>query len=223
MSDFTERRRFSSILPFYVNETADTADRAFVDDYLRRHPEAEKALRLERLMSAASKVSEPSQEVSDGLSRLMKGWGQEPTLKHQVEPPPGAWRRLASWLQPGGFSPALAIVSIFVVIQAGFLLNLIDSGQGVLGTTGISKDAPHTRGLPGLGSTPGPVLKVTFKATISFAEAAETVQSLNGRIIDGPDEGGAVFVQFDQPSDAATVKARLIESARTDDVEVEGH
>src|SRR5262245_22057547 len=54
------KERFDELLPFYVNETLDEADRAWVDDYLREHPKSAAELQWYRSLQDTIRRDAPA-------------------------------------------------------------------------------------------------------------------------------------------------------------------
>jgi hypothetical protein len=65
------RRRFLDLAPWYVNGTASAADRAWVDDYVRLHPEADAELAWYALLQEKIRADAPPAPPDAGLERLL--------------------------------------------------------------------------------------------------------------------------------------------------------
>ena len=66
------RRRFLELAPWYVNGTASVADRAWVDSYVRSHPEAHAELAWYALLQEKIRADAPHVPAEAGLERLLR-------------------------------------------------------------------------------------------------------------------------------------------------------
>lgn len=90
MSEHNHHQRFRELLPFYLTRKLDGAERRFIADYLRRHPEAmpelnttRRAYRYVRSLGAHRNLDQCSAIFLHRLNR-------PPSL--------GRWRRLIGWI-----------------------------------------------------------------------------------------------------------------------------
>jgi len=68
----TMRQRFAELGPWYVNGTASVADRAWVDGYVRTHPEARADLDWYASLQQEISADVPEVPPDTGLERLLK-------------------------------------------------------------------------------------------------------------------------------------------------------
>lgn len=66
------RQRFLEFAPWHVNGTASAADRAWVEDYVRSHPEADSELAWCALLQEKIRADVPKVPPDAGLERLLK-------------------------------------------------------------------------------------------------------------------------------------------------------
>lgn len=66
------RRRFLELAPWYVNGTASPADCAWVEGYVRSHPEAQAELAWYALLQERIRASAPPVSPEAGLERLLR-------------------------------------------------------------------------------------------------------------------------------------------------------
>jgi len=67
----TMRQRFVELAPWHVNGTLSPADRAWVDDYIRSHPEARAELEWYALLRHEIRADVPKVSPDAGLERLL--------------------------------------------------------------------------------------------------------------------------------------------------------
>ena len=65
------RQRFLELAPWYVNGTASAADRAWAEDYVRSHPEADAELAWYTLLQEKIRADAPQVPPEAGLERLL--------------------------------------------------------------------------------------------------------------------------------------------------------
>jgi hypothetical protein len=65
------RQRFLDLAPWYVNGTASAADRAWVDGYVRSHPEARAELEWYASLEHEIRADAPEVPADAGLERLV--------------------------------------------------------------------------------------------------------------------------------------------------------
>lgn len=177
MSD--SRRRFTELLPFYVNGTLSEADRRWVDEQLQAdaHARAE----LEFMQALRGEVIEQAPKVPStiGLARTL-------TLIGGDRP---SWReRVAGFFFGGsGLRPALALGLLAVVaIQGGVIASLLGSADD---------DAGALRSGQTVVVQDGPLLKLNFAATASEADIRFALLAVQGTLVGGPGQLGDYFVR----------------------------
>jgi len=63
------KQKFDELLPFYVNDTLDDAERDWVDAYLREHPKSAGELQWYRTLQETMQRDAPAVSADFGCSR----------------------------------------------------------------------------------------------------------------------------------------------------------
>src|SRR5262245_294396 len=121
------KQKFDELLPFYVNDTLDESDRAWVDAYLSEHPKSAAELQWYRSLQEAMKRDAPAVSAEIGLDKVMaKIRAERAPARAPAQPSLG--ERMRGWLaalapQPL-LRPALAAALAVVVVQGVVIANL---------------------------------------------------------------------------------------------------
>ncbi len=180
MNENELRARFEELAPWHVNGTLDPAQREWVDQYLREHPEARAELRWHESLMNKMRDNAPDVSPDIGWDRFIARARAERRAQS-----PGFFERVSEWLG-FRFTPALATAAALVVVQAGVIgLLLVKQAE----ETGYGQ-------YRAIGSAPvsGPVLQVTFKETASEREVRMALVGINGSLIGGPGQLGNYLV-----------------------------
>jgi hypothetical protein len=213
------KARFDELLPFYVNGTLDAEARAFVDAWLREHPEA--ASELHWLESLQARVREQESAASNevGLERALariRRDGPAPRVAAPAAPVArgSAWERLRDALtrlvpQPM-LAPALVGALALVVVQAGLIGALVGERGEWSDWRALRGAAPAER---------GPWLKINFKPDAREADIRLLLVEVHASLAAGPGQLGDWFVRV-EPSRLDAAKAHLEASAIVDAVAI---
>jgi len=202
------KEKFDELLPFYVNETLDEADRAWVDAYLREHPKSVSELQWYRSLQETMKRDAPAVSAEIGLDKVMARIRAErapsraptrraPTFGERL-------REFFSSITPQPLlRPALAGALAVVVVQGIVIASLAtrpDEGTEIRAARPTVVD-------------PGPFLKVNFKADAREADIRMLLVEIDGSLAGGPGQLGDWYVRIPEARIAAAadkVKASAI-------------
>jgi len=190
------------LLPGYVNRTLPSEEEQQVATHLKTCVTCQQELQEVTNMQAAIKnsIAQRPGPSPAAFSNLMRRIEQEKQAQTQRIPQPitsswwetveSAFRSLfeVQWV------PALA--SILIVGQAFLLLSLIGTPEG---QQGQGTGAIIERGIP-QGTAQGAVLKIKvgFQAEAQDQQIREFLQTIQGRIIDGPSSDGTYTLAVTQ-------------------------
>jgi len=203
------KEKFDELLPFYVNETLDETDRAWVDAYLREHPKSVAELQWYRSLQDTMKRDAPAVSAEIGLDKVMARIRAEraPSRAPATRQTPSFGERLREFfssitpqplLRPA-LAGALAVVVVQGIVIAG-LATRPDEGSEIRATRPTVVD-------------PGPFLKVNFKADAREADIRMLLVEIDGTLAGGPGQLGDWYVRIPEARIAAAadkVKASAI-------------
>ena len=199
--------KFDELLPFYVNDTLDQTDRAWVDAYLREHPKSAAELQWYRSLQDTMQRDTPAVSAEVGLDKVMAKIRAEraPARASATPAAPSLGERLRGWLaalapQPL-LRPALAGALAVVVVQGIVIANLAnkpDEGSDIRATRPTVVD-------------PGPFLKVNFKADAREADIRMLLVEIDGSLAGGPGQLGDWYVRI--PEARITAAAEKIKAS----------
>lgn len=197
-----ERQRFSQLLPFYVNQTIAAPERAWLEDYLRNHPEAQHQVQFERLVHETTQQTVSSVPEAQRLAKLLDAL-------HQHQPKPAWYIRwlgidLAKPEPAKGYrislgAPAFAALVLVVLGQAlwlGLIPSDPESGRAIYRSAGVP-------------CPPTAQLRVTFKPDAKSADMMVLLRSVAATVAAGPSETGDLWLQLPQGASAEKVLAEL--------------
>jgi len=182
-------------LPWYVNGTLGTADRAWVERALAEDREAQAELAWQRALQAG---------IQAGVAPIPESLGLARTLQHiAAEPQPlgrRVARQLASWLGSAGLRPAAALVVLVVVgVQGGLIVGL---------QRHVEDDANRIRALGASPAEEGPLLRVNFAPDAREADIRLLLVSVQASLAGGPGQMGDYYLRVPAGREEATA-ARL--------------
>jgi hypothetical protein len=210
------KSKFDELLPFYVNGTLPEADRAWVDQYLGKHPSA--AAELRWYQSLQTKLREDVPEVSSevGMERALhriRIEGPAPQLARRAAAPT-LFERVGEFfrsitpqpmLRPA-FIGALAVVAL----QGAVIVELMfDRGD----------ESSQLRAIAPKVTDKGPYLKLNFKPDAKEADIRILLVEVQGSLAAGPGQLGDYYVRV-PASKESTVEAKLKVSPIVDAVAV---
>lgn len=204
------RRRFQELLPWHVNGTLESSERAWVDTYLREHPDAQSELRwTEGLQTKVRETATAAaEEVSTdiGLDRLMIRLHAEAAAtpgKAAAQPQAGITARIRDFLAAWQLKPAMAVGAAVIVAQAAVIGTLMNS------QTAEDPEYSTIRSLAPGQVVSGPVLQVSFSADTSERDLRALLVRVGGTLVGGPGQLGnyLVAVPADKLDQASQVLA----------------
>lgn len=203
-------RQFLELLPWYANGTLADADRARLDDVLKR--DARAGTELQWLQQLQQRVQADAPEVSNeiGLERTMRRIHADAAAEQtaieraaaaQAAAAPKAARaaprtsglteRIRGWFEGMRLSPAFAMAALVIVVQAGFIFKLAGSDDS---------EYTQIRSLPGAAAASGQLFRVAFKPEASETDIRMLLVGVQGNIESGPGQLGDYYVRV--PADA---------------------
>jgi len=198
--------KFDELLPFYVNDTLDQTDRAWVDAYLREHPKSAAELQWYRSLQDTMQRDAPAVSAEVGLDKVMAKIRAERAPARAAAKPaaPSLGERMRGWLaalapQPL-LRPALAGALAVVLVQGVVIANLVN-------TDGFA----DTRAKQPTVVDPGPFLKVNFKADAREADIRMLLVEIDGSLAGGPGQLGDWYVRI--PEARITAAAEKIKAS----------
>jgi hypothetical protein len=186
------KEKFDELLPFYVNETLDETDRAWVDAYLREHPKSAAELKWYRALQETMKRDTPAVSAEVGLDKAMaRIRAERAPSRAPAQQAPSLGERVRGWLSAFApqplLRPALAGALAVVVVQAVVIANL---------ATQPNSDGSEIRAQRPTVVDPGPFLKVNFKADAREADIRLLLVEVDGSLAGGPGQLGDWYVRI---------------------------
>lgn len=204
-------RQFLELLPWYANGTLADAERAALEDILKR--DARAPTELAWLQQLQQRVRADAPEVSDeiGFERTMRRIHADaaveqaaiakataaqaaaaPTATRAAPATPTLAERIRGWFEGMRLSPAFAMAALVIVVQAGFIFKLAGSDDG---------EYTQVRSLPGAVAPSGQLFRIAFKPEASETDIRLLLVGVQGNIESGPGQLGDYYVRV--PTDAA--------------------
>lgn len=180
--------RFEELLPWYVNGSLGDEERAFVDTYLKEHPEARSELEWYRSLQNRVQENTPAVPATIGLARAMRLiQGDRPTMAE----------RICAFFSNFGLRPSYAMAAVAVVaVQGGVILNLLGDARD---------NADEIRALHAVRVEEGPMLKVSFAPDAKESDIRMLVIQVHGELAGGPGQLGDYYLRVPAGSEAAAL------------------
>ncbi len=192
MNEMDGRRRFSELLPWHINGTLEQSERAWVEDYLREHPDAQSELRWTEALQAKIRQAAGDVAPEAGLDRLMARVHAEAAGRRRAaaaRTPAGIGERIRSFLAAWQLTPAVAVAATVIVAQTG-----------VIGTLLMTEMDAHDQEFSTVRSiapgqiVSGPVLQVSFRAETSERDLRALMVRVGGTLVGGPGQLGNYLI-----------------------------
>jgi anti-sigma factor RsiW len=162
-----------ALMPWYVNDTLDREERAFVERHVAECPRCKQEAEWLRGLYAACVAGEASPAASSALRKLRRKL-EAPRARQRG--PARLWRRERPWTH--------WLIGAQLVLIAGL---------GALWIHDEERAAPY-RTL-GAASTPAPpALVVVFDPATSEAEMRRVLREADARVVDGPTQSNAYLL-----------------------------
>jgi len=180
--------RFEELLPWYANGSLGAEDRASVDAYLERNPEARSELDWYHSLQACVRGNAPTVPATIGLARVMRLiQGDRPTLAE----------RIGAFFGNFGMRPSYAMAALaLVIVQGGVILNLLGN---------VRENAEEIRALHAHRVEEGPMLKISFAPDAKEAEIRLLMVQVQGELAGGPGQLGDYYLRVPAGSEAAAL------------------
>ena len=182
------KSRFDELLPFYVNGTLNSADRDWIDSYLREHPLASNEMHWLRAVQRATQEEAVPVSSEVGLERAMQRIragraAASPALA-------SSWMErlrdgLSRLVAPTMIKPALASALAVVALQAVIIASMVSERD----------ETSDVRGKPGSVVEQGPYVKVNFKPDATEADIRMLLIDVQASIASGPGQLGDYYVR----------------------------
>jgi hypothetical protein len=202
------KARFDELLPFYVNGTLADADRGWVEDYLREHPQARAEAQWYESLQGRLREDVPAVSSEVGLERALgriRREGPTPATARRPAAPSLLERlreRLGALLpRPAVLRPVFVGALAVVVVQAIVIGSLLGQRED---------ESSELRALRGsvLESNRGPFLKVSFRPDAREADIRMLLVEVGGSLAAGPGQLGDWYVRV-APDKANALAERL--------------
>ena len=180
--------RFNELLPWYVNGTLGDADRAWVEQHLAAHPQAQEELDWYRSLQTQVRQDVPAVPQTIGLARTLQLIrGDRPTWAE----------RMTGFFASLGMRPTMALAGVaLMAVQAGVIFNLMQPG---------ADDIAQIRALGPVRIDTGPLLKLQFAPGSREVDIRLALVSVQGNLAAGPGPQGDYFVRVPAGTEAASV------------------
>ena len=180
--------RFEELLPWYVNGTLDDEDRAWVEDYLARNPQARTEVEWHQSLRERMLETAPAVPVTIGLAKTMQLIrGDQPTWAE----------RISAFFAGFGMRPATALAALAIVaVQGGVIFNLLGDAR---------EDAAEIRSLRAVQTDEGPLLKLNFAPDAKEADIRLLLVEVGGHLVGGPGQLGDYYVRVAPGAEAQTL------------------
>jgi anti-sigma factor RsiW len=206
MAEDSARRRFEENVPLYLNDTLPADERAFVEQYLREHPEAQRERVYWTELRAALDEAANDAAADIGLAKL------EQRMRGAEQAAPASWwQRVADWLRPLATPQAFALASLLVLVQGLALFSLLSQRSAM-----EPDEVVATRSL-GKRAQPAAIISVKFAASTSMDVVTKLLGELDARIIEGPIESGRYVIAL-RPAAKDRALEKLKASGITQDI-----
>lgn len=199
-----DRQRFDNGLPWYVNGTMDSVERAWMDAYVREHPEARDELLL--VQNMADLFSHPEPDPAGDERVIQATLKRAQALQASAKPSGGSllrwWQR--TWAVP---TPVFAAVLVALVVPVWWVMHNQESAVGI--------DIPRSMSIPQTQACSDQWrLRIAFGPDIPFDRAVILLQSVNANIVAGPTATGEFWLRWPTQAErdnAASTLSRVYE------------
>ncbi|MBI3896889.1 MAG: hypothetical protein HY308_01175 [Gammaproteobacteria bacterium] len=206
MNEQQLKQQFHELLPWYVNGTLATADREWMDQYIKDHPDVRSELRWDEFLRQAVQQVDTSAVSADvGMEKFLSRIRQEqrsatPRFSERLR----AWRRRAGDAFAGDWSVSMLTTGLIVVVVIQAVIN------GVLVLRQNNSDYGAVRSVGGVAR--GPLLEVNFRADASEHEIRFLLVELGASVVGGPGQLGNYLLHV--PSDKVDESAQRLAASK---------
>jgi hypothetical protein len=183
------KERFEELLPWYVNGSLGSEDRAFVEAWLAQHPEARSELDWYRSLQRRVQENAPAVPATIGLAKAMRLiQGDRPTFAERV----------GAFFGNLGLRPAYAFTALAIVaVQGGVIVSLLSDARN---------DADEIRALRAVRVEEAPMLKLSFTPDAREADIRLLVVQVHGELAGGPGQLGDYYLRVPAGSEKAALE-----------------
>ncbi len=183
-----DEARFDELLPFYLNQTLDANDQAWMERHLSTHPNALRQLQFEQVLRDTVQRTQPRKSEAERVGRLLEALqadrkAQKPKIEWM-----GGWSALGwvqSLLQPIRIpAAAFAAVAVLFVAQSVMLVNEISRTTQDQAFRGDRPDC----------QTMVSRLRVVFTPEAKHVEIVLLLRKLEISVREGPSENGEFWL-----------------------------
>jgi hypothetical protein len=210
-----DAKRFSELLPFYVNQTLNAADQAWMEHQLSDRPPARQALQLELLLSHTVRNTRSQVPESERLANMLAALADaRRSPKAQAK---------ASWFGLGGLSRGLAWgARLAIPVPAVMALCIVLLGQALYIARSHLPEANTQAGNAYRGAAQPcadqALLRVQIKADAKMEDIVLLLRKAGATLKAGPSETGEVWVSIAPERAIEEARTVLKASAITEDV-----
>ena len=185
------KEKFDELLPFYVNDTLDEGDRAWVDAYLREHPKSAAELQWYRTLQETMKRDAPAVSAEVGLDKVMaRIRAERAPSRAPAQQAPSFGQRVR------GFLASLTPQPLLRPVLAGALAVGVVQGIVIANLATKPDESSEIRAHRPTVVDPGPFLKVNFKADAREADIRLLLVEVDGSLAGGPGQLGDWYVRI---------------------------
>lgn len=204
----TMRRRFVALAPWHANGTASAADRAWVERYVRSHPEAREELEWYASLRQNLRADAPEQSPDAGLERLLHRvrLERQPLPRQPERGLALLLGRIRDFLSGVVMRPAVTYAAIALVAVA-----LLDQHAR-------EREYAEYRSFATVAGD-APLLRVTFKPEATERDIRGALLDVAATLVGGPGQLGEYLVRV-PPGKVEAAAAKLRAHATIEAVEV---
>lgn len=196
-----DRRRFSELLPLYVNDTLGAEEQEWMAHYMAMHPDTQYELTFVQMLRDTAKNTVSQVPEQERLARLLNEWNQSRPSPSWLQQ---AWQGLQGRVRMP--VPAIALVTVLVLGQAVVIGSLL--------STGSEQDTYRGEHLECIAS---PGIRVVFNPNAKHVEILLLLRKVEATIQYGPTETGELWLTVPKGRSPEEAQAMLRSSALVDD------
>jgi hypothetical protein len=211
MNEQQMKAQFQEWLPWHVNGSLEADRRAWVDQYLKDHPEARAELRWYESLQQRIQDNAPDVSADIGLHKLMARVRQE---RHAQAP--SLMERINQFFAGFRPVPAFALAASLILVQAGVIgVLLIQQHKAEV----AAPDYGGMRAIPNEQAQVVPVLQVNFKPDSTERDIRMLLVSVGGSVVAGPGQLGNYVISV-APEKLTQAREQLAQSKIVEAVSV---
>ncbi len=221
MTNNTTHEEISLLLPWYLNGTLDTEEKALVTEHIHECEEcSSEIIGLEVIREAVMETNElVDKEISAEFENMEESIMQRieetdtDVSYARDEETETIWSSIKN-LMPAISLPTAIPAGAMAILLVQFGLIALLAGKLYFGTPEETNDYKVLSGDTELVQTAGPKLLVVFQEDASIEAIGEVLEEIRGKIVDGPKAGGLYVIELEPDEQAADTIQEL--SANTE-------